>query len=307
MLHNKLHQGVVVPMVTPFTREGEVDLEAAEKIIHRFMACGVGPFVLGTTGETASIPYAQRLKLVERAVAVAGSRVPVYAGIGDNCLANSAEAAGRYLEIGVDAVVSHLPSYYPLVPSEMEAFFRLLHEAVKGPIMLYNIPQTTSMSLPMEVVERLSHLPHFVGFKDSERSHDRLLEAAGRMGGRDDFSLFMGSAVNSLEALRHGFNGLVPGSGNLVPELWADLYRAAERGDWEAGEILQKRLDDIATLFQAGRTLGQSLAALKVFMHELGLCEPHVLPPLLTPAADEHQSLIDSLESSNLFEWQKLP
>ena len=148
--------------------------------------------------------------------------------------------------------------------------------------MLYNIPQTTSMSVPMDIVEKLSTLPRFVGFKDSERCTDRLYEAVQRFRGRADFALFMGSAVLSTEALRAGFNGLVPGSGNLVPELWQKLYEQCMASAWDAAMELQHRLDAIGQVFQASHTLGQSLAALKFLMSEMGLCGAHVLPPLRT-------------------------
>ena len=280
LLQNK-HQGVAIPMITPFTREGHVDLESAVGIINRFVASEVGVFVLGTTGETASVPQVERLKLVERAVAIAGQDIPVYAGIGDNCLQNAVTAGQEYLKLGVDAVVAHLPSYYPLSSHEMHDYFQVLHDRIGGPIMIYNIPQTTSMSLPLDMVESLADLPHFVGFKDSERNEERMHETTRRLGGHEGFSLFMGSAVLSVESMKSGFQGLVPGSGNMVPEMWRDLYAFCMAADWENAQILQNRLDAIAWLFQEDRSLGQSLAAIKALMHIMGLCEPYVLPPLL--------------------------
>lgn len=277
-----IRDGVVVPMVTPFTADGAVDLIATERLVDRFIRAGVGAFVLGTTGETASIPRNERVKLVEQAVRQANGKIPVYAGIGDNCLAHSVEAARRYLELGVDAVVAHLPSYYPLQNEEMIFYFQKLHDAIPGPIMIYNIPQTTSMSLPMDIVEKLAELPNFVGFKDSERCLERMNDAVTRFRDRRDFSLFMGSAVLSAQALEAGFDGLVPGSGNLFPELWRQLYDSAKSNDWAKAKILQIQLDEVATVFQKDMTLGQSLAALKFLMHESGLCEPYVLPPLRT-------------------------
>lgn len=273
---------VMVPMITPFTGAGIVDRDAVERLMERFIESGVGAFVLGTTGETASVPRKERVRLVEMALSVGRGRIPLYAGIGDNCLAHTAEAGRRYLDMGVDAVVAHLPSYYPLEEEEMLYFFQRLHDSVEGPIMLYNIPQTTSMSLPMDIVEKLSDLPRFVGFKDSERCSKRLAEAVARFRGREDFKLYMGSAVLATEALKAGFQGLVPGSGNLVPSHWKRLWELAVAQDWSAAEALQTQLDDLAKVFQGNHTLGQSLAALKCLMHHVGLCEPYVLPPLRT-------------------------
>jgi 2-dehydro-3-deoxy-D-pentonate aldolase len=275
-------RGTIVPMVTPFTPSGQVDDDAVERIVTHIGAQGLGIFVLGTTGEAASIPASERRRLVEIAATVAAGRVPVFAGIGDNCVSDSLFAAHDYLKVGADAVVAHLPSYYSLTPAEMRAYFESLASGIHGPLILYNIPQTTHMSLPIEIAEQLATLPTIVGFKDSENTAGRLEEVAAKLGGRDAFAIFMGSSFLSVAALRRGFDGLVPSSGNLVPELWRALEDAAATGRWDEAETLQRRLDLIARVFQRDRTLGQSLGALKAAMSARGLCGPTLHRPLLT-------------------------
>lgn len=289
------YNGVIVPMTTPFTPEGQIDEEAAERMASRLADHNIGIFVLGTTGETASIPRRERIKLVEAAMRVARDRVPIYAGIGDNCLSNSILAAQQYQKLGVTALVAHLPSYYPLDAEEMQNYFELLHSYVDAPLMIYNIPATTRMSIPIPVVENLSHLPHFVGFKDSENVKGRMEECAKKLGGRDDFALFMGSAVLSVKALKLGYDGLVPSSGNLVPDLWSQLFQHGVNQDWEKAEALQKTLNDIAQIFQHNRSLGQSLAVLKALLNSIEVCGPTVLPPLRTLSVQERQSVTDEL------------
>ena len=131
-----LHRGVIVPMTTPFTPSGDIDEPAAERLADRLARHELGIFVLGTTGETSSIPDAQRDRLVTAALRAARDRVPVYAGIGDNSMADSITAGRRYLELGGAAVVAHLPCSYPLEVAEMESCFELLHREIKGPLML---------------------------------------------------------------------------------------------------------------------------------------------------------------------------
>jgi len=289
------HRGVIVPMATPFTAIGALDEPAAERLVGHLARNDMGVFVLGTTGEAASIPPAARARLVEIAVKTAAGRVPVYAGICDNCLSTSTEAGRHWLRLGADAVVAPLSSYYLLSPSEMQACYELLAREIQGSLVLYNIPQTTRMSLPLDVVERLSEIPNIVGFKDSENVPGRLEKTAALFANRPDFSIFMGAAVLSAQALRHGFDGLVPSSGNIAPALWRDLYNAALAGNWEQAEALQRRADSVARVFQRDRTLGQSLAALKTCLESLGLCGPAVLPPLLpldaSSRADVHREL----------------
>jgi 2-dehydro-3-deoxy-D-pentonate aldolase len=276
------HSGVIVPIVTPLTPDGNLDPAGIERIVDHCATRGTGVFVLGTTGEAASVAAHKRAELVGAVVAAAAGRVPVYAGIGDNCLEDSVAAGNDYLRRGVDAVVAHLPSYYFLQPAEMRTYFELLAGQVRGPLVLYNIPQTTQMSIPLEVVEALSDRASVIGLKDSENAPGRMEETARRLGGRADFAIFMGAARLAGEALRLGFDGLVPSSGNLVPGLWQELFRQAAAGRWPAVEALQARLNGIARIFQHDRSLGESLAALKVAMNVRGLCGPTVLPPLQT-------------------------
>jgi len=274
------HRGVIVPLVTPITTTGQLDEPAAERLVEHLASNGCGMLVLGTTGEIASLPAGLRRRYVEIAVRVTARRTPVFACIAANCLADSIDAAGDYLRSGVDAVVGMLPNYFKLEPADMQAYFEQLAAGIRGPLLVYNMPQTTGMSLPVEVIEQLSHRPNITGLKDSEGTAGRRELVAERLGGREDFSLFMGVAANSVPALRLGFVGLVPSSGNLYPERWRDLYAAALAGDWAKAEQLQHQLDAVGAVFQRNRTLGQSLAALKVGVGLRKLCGPAMMPPL---------------------------
>ena len=116
------HDGVIVPMLTPFTAEGRLDEAAAERLVDQLAVHGLHVFVLGTTGESASVPRAQRQRLVDLAKRIAGQRVRVYAGISDNSLEDSIAAGRAYLQAGVDAVVAHAPWFFPLNDAEIKAW-----------------------------------------------------------------------------------------------------------------------------------------------------------------------------------------
>jgi 2-dehydro-3-deoxy-D-pentonate aldolase len=274
------HRGVVVPLVTPVTNSGQLDEPAAERLVEHVASNGCGMLVLGTTGEVASLPATLRRRYVEIAVRVAAKRTPVFACIAANCLADSVDAAADYLRSGADAVVGMLPNYFKLEPADMQAYFEQLSAGIRGPLLVYNMPQTTGMSLPVEIIEQLSRCPNITGLKDSENTPGRCELVAERLGGRQDFSLFMGVAASSIPALRLGFVGLVPSSGNLYPERWHELYNAAQAGNWARAEQLQQQLDSIGAVFQRNRTLGQSLAALKAGVGLRKLCGPAMVPPL---------------------------
>jgi dihydrodipicolinate synthase/N-acetylneuraminate lyase len=285
------HHGVIVPLVTPVQPDGSLDEAAAERLVDHLASNGCGMLVLGTTGEVASLPAALRLRYVEIAVRVAAKRTPVFACPASNCVSFSLESANAYLQAGVDAVVGILPNYFKLEPAEMLAYFERLADGIRGPLMIYNMPATTGMSLPLDVIEQLARRPNVTGLKDSEGTAGRREEVAKRFGGRPDFSLFMGIAAHSIPALRLGFDGLVPSGGNLYPERWSALYHAARAGDWAKAEQLQTQLDTIGAVFQRNRTLGQSLAALKAGLGLRSLCGPAMVPPLLPLSTADQEAV----------------
>lgn len=283
------HSGVIVPLVTPVTPAGQLDEPAARRLVDHLASNGCGMLVLGTTGEVASLPFGLRRRYVEIAVQTAAKRTPVFACAASNCVSISIDSANEYLAAGVDAAVGILPNYFKLEPAEMLAYFERLADGIRGPLMVYNMPATTGMSIPLDVIDTLSRRPNITGLKDSEGTEGRREALAQRFGGRNDFSLFMGIAAHSIPAIKLGFDGLVPSSGNLYPERWHQLYQAARTGDWATAGKLQAGLDAINTVFQRNRTLGQSLAALKAGLGLRGLCGPEMVPPLraLSPADQE--------------------
>ena len=283
-MSNKIKcQGVIVPMVTPFTPEGHIDTEAVRRIVDHLIDGGVdGIFILGTTGEAASISLAEKTKLVESTVAYTKNRTIVYVGISSNCVEESITMGNCYEGLGADILVAHSPYYYFLNEDEIFRYFTTLADSIAGPLMIYNIPQTTGISISIDVAEKLSHHERIVGLKDSENTPGRLTEAIERFSGRSDFSYVVGCAALSARALELGAPGIVPSAGNLEPQLYKRLYNHARKGNMAAANEFQGKTNLVSSLYQKNRSLGQSLAALKAAMHILGFCEPTVLRPLET-------------------------
>ncbi len=289
------HSGVIVPLVTPATADGRLDEAAAARLVDHVIRGGCGVMGCGTTGEVASLPDAVRRRYVELAVRAAGGRAPVFACIAHNCFENSVALARAHLAAGADAVVAMLPNYFKLEPADMRAYFAHLAAAIPGPVYLYNMPATTGMSVPVEILGELATVKNIVGLKDSETTPGRREAVAAALGGRADFALFMGSAASSVAALQLGFVGLVPSSGNLRPEWWRDLFAAAQAGDWTRAQELQRLTDEFAAVYQQGRSLGNSLAALKSALSEHNLCAPTMFPPLTALPVEERRALAEKL------------
>ncbi len=290
--------GIVVPMLTPFTSQLEIDLQAVERIVSNFVTHGVDLLLLGTTGEGPLMASRQKQELVGYVGEGFSGRIRIYATVINTSVEEAVEAAKRYASLGSDFIVSPLPGYYPLTPDQMRCYFETLADASPKPVILYNIPATTHQSLPLEVVEQLSHHPNIAGMKDSERDLERYDRAIQLFKGRRDFSYLVGWGALSFSALVKGSDGLVPSTGNFSPGMFKQIYLSVRRGDLRNAEHLQAETDEVAKVYQSGRSLGESLAAAKLIMQALGFCEPYMMPPLTRLSAEEELAVKGS--------WQRL-
>jgi dihydrodipicolinate synthase/N-acetylneuraminate lyase len=285
------YHGVVVPMVTPITAAAGLDEPALDRLIDSLLAGGVeGIFVLGTTGEGAHVPRKLRRGLVERAVKRVRGRAVIYAGLGD-MQPGDFPLANDFFQEGADAVVAHPPIARPVPTQDLLVWFQDLLDQLDGPLILYNMPSTTRVTIPLDVVAKLVGHPRLAGIKDSENNPKRHAELLKRFGKQPGFSIFVGVGALMGDGLKSGAAGIVPSVGNLIPDVCHRMYTSAGRGDWAEFDTHFARMNAVAALYQKGRTLDESLAALKAAVHWRGICDAHVLPPLRPVAARELESI----------------
>lgn len=292
----KRFSGVVVPMITPLNKDFSIDIESVERIVKLFNAHNIHPLLLGTTGESCSVSESESYKLVETAVKVKGENQCIYAGLVGNQIGDLIRRGNMYIELGADCVVATLPSYYTLTPRQMELFYTQLADTINGPVMMYNIKATTQMTIPMEVVEKLSKHPNIWGLKDSERDYDRMKTCIENYKNNPDFSYFCGWGAQSCGSLQLGADGIVPSTGNIVPEMYGKLMIAAHSQSWDECVYWQTETDKVATIYQKDKTLGQSLAALKVLMQSKGICNKIMMPPLTELSDIETETIMNNFK-----------
>ena len=287
----KKYKGVVVPMVTPLNPDYSLDQPAAAQLIQKMESSGVQSFILGTTGEAASLPIQVKKDYIRVAAAQQRSG-HLYVGISSNVYEESVALAQEAAHAGADVVVATIPSYYALTEKQSHQYFIDLASKSPLPLIIYNIPATTHVSLSLELIDALSQHPNIVGFKDSERNEERLMTSLSLWSNRRDFSHFVGWAAKSAEALLKGSDGIIPSTGNLEADFYAALYQAARNGDVEEATRLQQYSDELGAVYQSGKTLGESLWALKVLIASEGIGNPTVMPPLQSLSETEAQQLI---------------
>ncbi|KMS65169.1 hypothetical protein BVRB_038710, partial [Beta vulgaris subsp. vulgaris] len=179
----------------PVHRRGSIDEPSVKKVVDYLANARVaGIFPLGTTGESVSIHNDDKRRLIELTVKHVAKRSMVYAGISSNCFRESIELSQFAKSAGVDAVVAHPPSYYPLSDREIETYLQKLADASALPLVLYNIPQTTKLDIPIDAVLRLSKHHNIVALKDSSPDRERIERVVRACCGRDGLPVLLGNS-----------------------------------------------------------------------------------------------------------------
>ena len=233
--------GTGVPLVTPFSSDGEIDADALASHVDWVLAQGVDFLVpCGSTGEAELMDVEDRTRVIEHVVEAAPSDVPVLAGTGHPGFAETLAQTERAADAGADAALVVTPHYYPHDQAALEAYYRDLADAAPIPLYLYNIPGYTGVSLEPGTVASLADHENVHGMKDS--SGDLELLQRYRSATRErDFDLFVGGGSIYAPALDAGADGGILAVANVVPERATEIYRL-HRGskDAAAREVNQR-------------------------------------------------------------------
>ena len=239
--------GVSPALVTPFTKDEEVD-EAALRALVQFVLPHVdGVVPCGTTGEFNYLTPDEHKTVIEIVVDEVAGRVPVIAGAGAASTGQAIQLARAAQEAGADACLVVTP--YFLHPSDKGIYqhFYELAKAVDLPIILYNIPQVVDAYLPREVIEDLADIPNIVALKDSSGNLTYTMEVLEMTQGR--LVVLVGHDEVVLPALAGGCSGMILASAQVFPEVWQQVLAAVERGDMDAARALQFSVQKLARIF----------------------------------------------------------
>lgn len=295
--------GVVPPVCTPLTPDGEVDTGGLRALADRLIDAGVhGLFALGSTGEVAYLDDAQRDLALRAVVEAADGRVPVLAGAIDTTTTRVLRHAEAATEAGADAIVATAPFYTRTHPVEIADHFRRLHAAVPLPLFAYDIPVSVHTKLGADTVLALAEDGTLAGCKDSsgdEAGLRRLLVAARKRGLLDRFSVLTGSELTVDGALLAGASGVVPGLGNVDPAGYLKLYADARAGRWAEAAAEQDRLAALFSLVDAGPedAMGRNSSAIGAFKAALWLLGVIDSPATAAPQVPLDDACVDRVRA----------
>jgi 4-hydroxy-tetrahydrodipicolinate synthase len=288
--------GSYVAVVTPFTPDGEIDEKAFRANIEFLLAGGAdGIVVSGCTGESWSLNPEERVRLFKLALDTVGKRVPVIAGTGGVSTRGVIELSLRAKELGTAGVMI-LPPYYCMAGRrEVIAHYQAISDAVRHPILLYNIPRRVGFNLTPDVLDELVEVDWVVAIKES--SGDFIQVQNTILGVGDRISVFTGhSAERAVPALVMGAVGFVSSMESQIMGREAiEMYALVQKGELKRAAQVQLRTLD---LDESMRKAGTFPANLKAGMNLLGRTGGHPRPPILPlmPAQlDEVRNILDRL------------
>jgi len=273
--------GIVPPMVTPLKDRDTLDLKGLERLVEHILAGGVhGLFILGTTGEGPSLSYRLRCELIERVCGQVDGRVPVLVGVTDTAFVESVNLAGIAADEGAAAVVLAAPYYFPAGQAELLEYLEHIVAELPLPVFLYNMPSHTKIKFELGTLRHALTLPNVMGLKDSSGDLEYFRQAADVIRAFPGAALLMGPERLLADAIALGGHGGVCGGANLLPRMFVDWYKAAERGEAlrtaELGRQVQ-RLGD--TLYTIGKHSSAFLKGVKCALSCLGICEDAMAEP----------------------------
>ncbi|MGW6658307.1 dihydrodipicolinate synthase family protein [Rhodococcus sp. NPDC055024] len=244
--------GIVPPIVTPLTLEGEVDTKSLERLLSLQIEAGVdGLFVLGSSGEVGYLTDAQRAQVVQTAIGHVGGQVPVLVGVNDMTTNRVIAVAEQAREAGADAIVATAPFYAITDAAETATHFRSIHAAVNLPLFAYDVPVRVHSKLNPAMLVELGREGVIAGVKDSSGDDVSFRMLLRQSAGLENFAVFTGHEVVVDGCLLMGASGAVPGLANVDPHGYVRLWRAAQAGDWAAAKAEQDRLTDLFSIVEA--------------------------------------------------------
>ena len=225
-----MFEGVGVALATPFTNN-EIDFDALERHVKFLLENNTQAIIVnGTTAESPTLIDQEKEQVLETVIKLVDKRVPIIAGTGTNNTQKSIEASKRAKEIGADAVMLITPYYNKTNQRGLIKHFETIANEVKLPVVLYNVPSRTNMTIEAETVETLSHNPYIVALKDATNDFDYMEEVKKRIN-EDEFALYSGNDDNVVEFYQRGGKGVISVIANVIPQEFQDLYDAKQSGE----------------------------------------------------------------------------
>ncbi len=286
--------GVGTALITPFKKDGSLDEAAITRLVKRQIDAGIhflSP--VGTTGEAPTLSHREKLRVVELVAEEANGRVPVLAGCGGYATREVIELAHDMEKAGATGLLSVTPYYNKPTPEGLYQHYKAIAESTRLPIVLYNVPTRTAISLDVATTARLSEIPNIVGIKSPG---DLVLMSELVSHTREGFLVLSGDDPVAVATMVVGGVGVVSVASNEVPAEMVQVIELCEKGDFAAARKLHHWL---LPLIQVNFAESNPIPC-KAAMAAMGLIEEVYRLPLVPPSAGAREKVMTVLQNLRL-------
>ena len=285
MTKEPIFRGVATALITPLTENG-IDFEAFGRLIDWQIEQGINALVIvGTTGEGSTLSDEEHREAIRFAVQRAAGRVPIIAGTGSNDTAYAVDMTKYACEVGADAMLVVTPYYNKATQKGLVAMYGAIADASTKPIIVYNVPSRTGVSIEPATYAELAKHPNIAAIKEANGDISKIVKTAALVG--DDLTIYSGNDDQIVPIMAMGGMGVISVLSNVMPAKTVELCNRMFAGDVKGAAAMQcELLPLINALFSEVNPI-----PVKAAMAAMGYCENYVRLPL-TPMEEDH--------------WQKL-
>ncbi|BBM15288.1 4-hydroxy-tetrahydrodipicolinate synthase [Enterococcus mundtii] len=280
-------KGSIVALVTPMTETGAVDYLGLEQLIAFHLKEQTdGLLVLGTTGESPTLSEEEEEEIVRFTVEKVNGRIPVIAGAGSNATAKTVKKVQRFAELGADQLLVITPYYNKTSDVGLLAHFKAIADASSLPIIIYNVPSRTGMTISLPVLTELAKHPRIIGIKEASGDMSYTMEVAQLID--ESFALYSGNDDLILPILSIGGIGVISVWANIQPKVVHEVVHDYLNGNSPSAK--EKQLTHLAlinALFSETNPI-----PVKAAMNHLGLPAGPLRLPLIELGEEKKQQLI---------------
>ncbi len=282
-------KGMGVAMITPFTANKEIDIQALKKHTEFLIENGTNYLVaLGTTAETPTLSSEEKQLVLKTIGEQNQGRIPLVVGFGGNNTLQMLEELKKQDFTHVDAILTASPYYNKPSQEGLLQHYQLVADASPRPMILYNIPGRTGVNMSVATIAELAKHPNIIGVKEAAGSIEQM--GAIIQATPEDFLVISGDDALTLPMVALGGAGVISVLGNAFPKEWTELVQYALKNDFtQARSIHYRFLNSIDYLFRDGNPAG-----IKALLHHMG----HIENQLRLPLVPAQQSTVDKLIAS---------
>lgn len=290
-------EGIIPALVTPMNSDESINERGLHTIINFVISGGVhGIFVCGSQGESFSMNYEEKKRVIAASIDASSGRVPVYAGTGTITTAQSVKLTKMARELGADAVSVITPYFIKPTQNEMIDHYKAIAEAAEDmPVLLYNNSTRTGVSIDPETVAKLSEVGNIVGMKDSSADIIQTMAYIDATKGKD-FTVLVGNDASIFAALASGGKGAVAATANIAPSMIVGIYESFKAGDIAKARDLQYKLLPVRKAFN----LGTFPVVIKEAMNMMGLPAGPARKPIQGLSQEKKSELKKVLSNAGL-------